>query len=613
MSLRRHSLDEILTAGLRGAAKLLGCSSATLILINDRTQEVRVRIGTMATSYPVLAAIETSFGQPFHGISLPVASARDSLVYEAWREGSIRETVSLSELVGTAFTPEVLARVGELIGERRFICVPAESGRRSYGVLLFEKLGTHSFSAAQREVLLAYARSVAEIIENDLVGVGQTVLAESRETEPDTFLFARDGRLLGRSAGSEAARIAESRELCAALAAQRPPEPAGEATERALPSLPAGWRVEARAFELAGEPAVLCRVERARPQGVSLGNELLRLTLRDPAPALFLGDDSRITSCNEATEQLFGYAGDELVGAPLDQLFRDAEAIRELVRAPALDPGRPAGEVGAVAVCRDGSLWPARVRALLFADDREQAVGALLLVRRDQRGADDAQPLLKERLAIMGEMAAQLAHEIRNPLLAIGASLGSLERDEADGDKRSLLAAVGREIGRLDMILRDCMAGRAELSVAAVRLGEAVAAARQLLAGTQLAAGKSMRVAVDPGLVVRADFDALKQVFFNLLHNALEASPSGGEVECRVELGPRELAVLVEDRGSGLSASPEECLRPFFTTKRNGTGLGLSVCQKIAAAHGGAVQLSARPGGGCTAALLLPRRVVCPA
>jgi len=97
-------------------------------------------------------------------------------------------------------------------------------------------------------------------------------------------------------------------------------------------------------------------------------------------------------------------------------------------------------------------------------------------------------------------------------------------------------------------------------------------------------------------------------VLFNLLLNALEASSPRGEVSCRAATGPHDVSIFIEDRGPGLSASPAECFRPFFTTKKNGTGLGLSVCQKLARAHGGLVDLRDREGGGCRAVLVLPRR-----
>jgi len=130
----------------------------------------------------------------------------------------------------------------------------------------------------------------------------------------------------------------------------------------------------------------------------------------------------------------------------------------------------------------------------------------------------------------------------------------------------------------------------------------------RLLDGARKGAGKTISAAIDPELKVFADYDAIKHIIFNLLLNALEASPEGSEVTCRAAAGKHDVSVTIEDRGAGLAASPEECFQPFFTTKPNGTGLGLAVCQKIARAHGGLVQLGNREGGGCEAVLILPRR-----
>ena len=71
---------------------------------------------------------------------------------------------------------------------------------------------------------------------------------------------------------------------------------------------------------------------------------------------------------------------------------------------------------------------------------------------------------------------------------------------------------------------------------------------------------------------------------------------------------PQAVTISVDDRGPGLGASAEDCFRPFFTTKKNGTGLGLAVCQKIARAHGGLVSIANREGGGCRATVVLPRQ-----
>jgi two-component system sensor histidine kinase HydH len=251
------------------------------------------------------------------------------------------------------------------------------------------------------------------------------------------------------------------------------------------------------------------------------------------------------------------------------------------------------------------------VEALLLAGEREEAVGFLVLIRATQsaeQGDGGSRLVRQERLATMGEMAAQLAHELRNPLVAVGASLDSLARDaQLAAEHRDLVSAVADEVLRMDMLLKDYLAARHEPCFAEVELADVARDARRLLESAYRLAGKRVLLAPADRVVVRGDHEALKHVVFNLLLNALEASPPAGEVRCSVCAQERTASIVVEDCGPGLGASVEECLRPFFTTKKNGTGLGLPVCQRIAHAHGGLVEIANRPAGGCRAALVLPR------
>jgi len=193
--------------------------------------------------------------------------------------------------------------------------------------------------------------------------------------------------------------------------------------------------------------------------------------------------------------------------------------------------------------------------------------------------------------------------------VAIGATLDGLGReDNLADDQREILATLSREIARMDMILRDYLTARHDVAFDKFSVAEALTETCMLLEGARKATGKHITVTVPSDLTMVADFDSMKHVFFNLLLNAMEASPEGGEVMCRASASPHDLSVYVEDRGPGLTADPAECFRPFFTTKPNGTGLGLAVCQKIARAHGGMVELRPRDGGGCQARLVLPRR-----
>jgi PAS domain S-box-containing protein len=517
------NLEEALRAILRGAAKIVGCGTTNLILVNEKTGEIRVRLGTSAVD-PIVAAIETLLGGPFDGLVFPTTRAKNSLILRAFRERCILETGSLAELVGSAFPAAIVPALALLVGERRLLCVPALGPTRAYGVLIFERDGHEPFSRQQRELLLRYARRIGEILENDLVGQGQSLL----------------------------------------------------------------------------------RARRSKP---TLESELLQLTLADPAPALFLDPDLVVTSVNDAVEPLLGYAPGELLHREVGALFAEPHVMVAALRREALDPGTPFRAESALVVRRDGSLTAARVEALILADEAHAVVGYVVLVRPGGDVTPEAADRLvrQERLATMGEMAAQLAHELRNPIVAIGATLDTLIRDPATPpDHRTILGAVAREVVRMDLTLRDYLAARNELVIAAHDLGALIADARELLAAAHRLAGKTITTELAPGLVVRVDRHALRHVLFNLMLNALEASPPGGAVTVRAALGGRHVAIYVEDRGHGLTASATECFQPFFTTKKNGTGLGLSVCQDIVRAHGGLVELRERDGGGCQAVVVLP-------
>jgi PAS domain S-box-containing protein len=618
MDARTRSLDEFLGAVLRGAAKLLGCGSTNLILINEKSQEIRIRLGTMAGSYPMLAELEHVLGGTFNGISFPVRQAQDSLVYRSWRDCSILETSSLAELVGSALQRPIVLQMTQLIGHHRFICVPALSAARSYGVLLFQKEGRHPFSRQQREVILRYARRIGEILENDLMGQGQMVFSRLPSGGPGHLLLDDQGQIVGQGPPGSAALawLLGRGEVVDHLAARARAFVAGlpgvgpEVDSAAL-SLDVDLDLELFPLEGGGSARVLCVVHRrSGKRDASLENQLLQLTLGEAVPALFVDPEFRITSCNAATEPILGYSPSELVGRAVGQLFRDAPEIVRILSQQILDPTSPRCEEAVIIRRKDGSLAPARVEALLLASDRHEAVGFLVVLRETRDPSRDAPERLvrQERLATMGEMAAQLAHEMRNPIVAIGATLETLVRDSSlDDAHRTILASVAKEIVRMDMTLKDYLAFRHDLSFTEVAVAQVVEDARLLLEGAYKLAQKRITSRVEPDLVIRADYEAMKHVLFNLLLNALQASPIDGEVTCGAAAGEHDVSIVVEDRGPGLAASAAECLQPFFTTKKNGTGLGLTVCAKIARAHGGLIDLRNREGGGCRAAVVLPR------
>jgi PAS domain S-box-containing protein len=611
MKVESPNLKQFLEAVLRGAAKIFGCGSTNLILYNEKTQKIRVHLGITADVFPVIDEIEKMLGSSFRDFSWPMTSADRSLVTRSWREARFCETTSLKELVGAALPPFILAAIARLVGERRYGCVPALGSTRNYGILLFEKQGIQPFNRQQREVLLRYGRRIGEILENDLKGQSQTLFDHLPDDEPDSLLFDAQGELRGHGRRGSAAieRVLRESDLMRTIGTNVRAFLEGPESQRERSvELDGDLRISLTRLDFDGVQGALCTLSSPRQSATSLETQLVRLTLGDPAPALFVDPDLLVTSCNPATEQLLGYTATDLTGRPIGAIFSSPDEVRDILSHQTLDPQKAYSERSTVLRRRDGSLVPVRVEALLLADDFHQLVGFLLVLREASK-RDSDHLVQQERLATMGEMAAHLAHEIRNPLVAIGATLESLiSEPETAASQRTILAALVKEIVRMDMTLKDYLAARREMTVTQVRIGELVDDARRLLAGAHRLAGKTIRCQVDPELTIEADYEAMKQVVFNLLLNALEATSAGGEVTCQVAQSGCELAITVEDRGPGLPASAADCLRPFFTTKKNGTGLGLAVSQKIARAHGGFVDLRNRDGGGCQATVLLPMR-----
>ncbi|MEW5982922.1 MAG: ATP-binding protein [Acidobacteriota bacterium] len=227
----------------------------------------------------------------------------------------------------------------------------------------------------------------------------------------------------------------------------------------------------------------------------------------------------------------------------------------------------------------------------------------------------------RDRLAAMGELASTVAHEVRNPLNAIGMSVQRLRREFISGEpaapvgdcdeRRELLDVLASESERINRIVQQFLeyARPPHLSVRRADLG---ALLRDAVVGVEgLAASRSVRVdsAVPAGLDANVDPDQLKSAVDNLLRNAIEASPSGGLVLVRAQSTATGPVIVVEDAGPGIP--PESLPRIFdlyFTTKRDGTGVGLAVTHRIIEGHGGSIEVDSEVGRGTRMIVKLPRR-----
>lgn len=221
-----------------------------------------------------------------------------------------------------------------------------------------------------------------------------------------------------------------------------------------------------------------------------------------------------------------------------------------------------------------------------------------------------------DRLAAMGQLAAGVAHEVRNPLTAIRSTMQYVGSNMRSEQKEMVEELIG-EVDRIDQIISDLLnlSRAGSLQRLPVNLTEVIDQTVRFL--DHRARNQSARIVAesDGPIVVDADPNQLKQVFLNLILNALQAIPEGGEIrlEAGVEAGdPRDpqalwARVLVIDNGPGIPAEVlSQVLDPFFTTKSEGTGLGLSICHNIIEQHGGRLDIRSAEDLGTTVMIQLP-------
>jgi two-component system, NtrC family, sensor histidine kinase HydH len=317
----------------------------------------------------------------------------------------------------------------------------------------------------------------------------------------------------------------------------------------------------------------------------------------------------RVEVLNQSAQVLFGTSAEAAVGRPYAQLVG--------APLPPVERALREGAEGQEEARRYAVGGQERVLSLstsLVRDSRGK-VETVVVVTQDltEKAALEADLHRRERLASMGALASGVAHEVRNPLNAIGVIAQRLEREfepiRDQEEYRSLLRVVRGEVARVNRIVKGflSLARPPALRLETADLEEAVE--RTVAAVEPRAWAKGLRIERRYGGVGpwRLDQDQFAQAVQNLLNNAVEASEKSG---IRVSTRRREdggAEIEIEDTGAGIA--PENLERIFdlyFTTKAEGTGLGLSLVQRIIAEHGGRVQVRSTPGAGSCFTLCLP-------
>ena len=332
----------------------------------------------------------------------------------------------------------------------------------------------------------------------------------------------------------------------------------------------------------------------------------------------------RIVFANQAALEILGVPFAGILQRPLPELFSDLplEILRDTPEGPipledrrkTMSFQRPDGE----RIYLGFSLAPLRsadgerIGTITHFQDLTQTIAMEEHLRR------------VDRLATIGELAARIAHEIRNPLASLSGSIQILQKElRLDGPNRRLMEIVTRETRRLNGLLTDFLvfAKPEQLRVQEMDIAKALQETLELFMEHERE-GPPVQVITEiaPQLTIKADPKRMRELFWNLLNNALESMPQGGKLWVRARWsypavsppkgdGSPSVLFEVEDTGVGIPAEiRDRIFDPFFTTKDRGTGLGLSMVHRSIEDVGGRIEVRSEAGKGTRFSLWIPSR-----
>ena len=338
----------------------------------------------------------------------------------------------------------------------------------------------------------------------------------------------------------------------------------------------------------------------------------------------------KITSFNHSAEEVLGYPEIEVIGKPLNEVFAKEDCEKLLSNMD--EPDRELLNREMPLTAKDGNRVYIGFTVTPRIDTQNRRVGSIISFKDiTQIKQMQVEVQRMDRLASMGVLASGIAHEIRNPLAGIKTIAQTLEEDiEPDDFRREYVSRIVRQVNRMDDLLKTIFsyAKPRQPKRNLHRFQEIVQEVVALLENRMRAQSVKYIEAYHSDLpLVHVDFHQLEQVFVNLFLNALDAMPKGGELKleaypkittlCRVDRRGRSFSVQnksslytevsITDTGEGIDSSNlNSIFNPFFTTKPQGSGLGLSIVYRIMSEHQGDIQVGTTTNNGTTFKLLLP-------
>jgi len=324
--------------------------------------------------------------------------------------------------------------------------------------------------------------------------------------------------------------------------------------------------------------------------------------------------NQKVLFFNKAAEKIFGYSRDEVLGRDLD-LIMSPKCSRDHHQAVAryIETGVPkriGHHTEIMALRRNGETFPADIS---FSISHAQGALYFTAIVRDLTETKALQERISraERLAALGQVVAEISHEIKNPLMMIGGFARQLAKESGDEKSRNKLNIIVNEVLRLEGLLkemREFYLPRA-LELKEIEINALLKQVQDFIKEDCKKRNIRLEFKTDREEVfVEGDRARLEQVLLNLAKNALEAMEQGGKISFVSGLKQGVVEINIIDQGLGISEEEKEKIfSPFYTTKRQGTGLGLSICRRIIEDHpGSSLSFTSEKGKGSMFVITMP-------
>ena len=326
-----------------------------------------------------------------------------------------------------------------------------------------------------------------------------------------------------------------------------------------------------------------------------------------PDGLITLDETSKIISCNSKAEELIGRPQSKIEGMEMDEV---------LPSCPLEHLQQKKEVLGQLVLCsqKDGEEIALKVSGSQLLDPDGSRIGTVLILR-DMRNIRKMEQQLERarRMAALGSMAAGIAHEIRNPLGTLrgfAQYFGSQAGEQSES--RQYADLMISEVDRLNQVISGLLqfARPREPNFIQIDVNKLLAKTEQLMLGE--CNNHSVTMQIENGesenIQLQGDPDLLLQVLLNLLKNSINATPVGGEIALKVRQEDQTVRIVVRDNGQGMEKEERDRMfDPFFTTRKEGTGLGLAVSHQIIEQHNGRFEVESVPDKGTTITIFLPQ------